>query len=132
MVTENKFEKLREMDEFVAEYATFEKSLKSAVGQISEEQLVTLYAIFRKNARTDRMNGNNYRSVPDQPATEKQKAVINNLISRKRIELNQSVPHVDNLTKKQASRILSVVFKRPDPKWRAAPTTDRFKVADYI
>ncbi len=131
METENKIEKLKEIEDFVAEYATFEKSLKSAVGQISEEQLVTLYAIFRKDARTDRLNGNGHSPVFDQLATEKQKAVINNLISRKRIELDPSVPSVDKLTKRQASRILSVAFKRPNPKWRM-PATSGFNLVDYI
>jgi len=109
METENnmKNEKLEEIGEFVAEYADFEKSLKSVVGQIPEEQLVTLYAIFRKDARTDRVNGNGYKSELDPPATEKQKAAIKGLVNRKGMDPSISV---DKMTKKEASKILSAVY----------------------
>jgi len=132
METENKIEKLKEIEEFVAEYVTFEKSLKSAVGQISEEQLVIPYAIFRKDARTDKINGSGCPSVFDQPATEKQKNTIQSLINRKRIELDPFVSQVDKLTKKQVSRILSVVFKRPNPKLGPSPTKSNIESFEVI
>ena len=126
MENENRMNgKEKEIEEFVSEYAAFETSLKAKVGQIPEEQLVTLYAIFRKDARTDRMNGNGnrYKSQIDQPATEKQIATIDGLVKRGRVKFDPSLPSVSKLTRKEASDILSAVYGGLPNKWRKPSTS---------
>ncbi|VVB74017.1 Uncharacterised protein [uncultured archaeon] len=124
MENENRLNgKEKEIEEFVAEYATFEKSLKAKMSQIPYEQLVTLYAIFRKDARTDRVNGNGYKSQADQPATEKQIATIEGLIKRGRVKFDPSLPPVSALTRKQASDVLSAVYGKSPGKWRKPSTS---------
>jgi len=126
--------KQNEIEEFVSEYAAFETSLKAKVGSIPEEQLVTLYAIFRKDARTDKMNGNSNRYKPqlDQPATEKQIATIEGLVKRGRMKFDPSLPPISKLTRKQASDILSAVYGGLPNKWRKPSTSFRSSFTSIV
>jgi len=113
MDTENetnevKNQRLKEIETFAVEYAAFASAVKSESGEVPEEQLVTLYAIFKKNGRAEALNGNGYgykkqKSDPNAPATEKQVRAITNMLRAGRIA---GGIELDSLTKKEASEII--------------------------
>jgi len=120
METENtKMNEIREngsaMRNFAEEFFKFgfEFTGKNGDLKLSPEELVTLYAIFKKNMRTERMNARaesgNWpakQRYKDESATYKQKNMINFLIKKGKIKPDGSFD-VEKLTSKEASQIIS-------------------------
>lgn len=107
---ENKFEnKMKEMDEFADELKVFIETVMVKIGAIKfdPEQIVTLFAIYKKNGRAERMNGG-YRpkSNPNAPATEKQLGLIRSLMTKGKLKQSG----LDGLTKGGASKLLDKAF----------------------
>ena len=109
METEN-----NEIEKFVGDFGRFYERLNNAVDGLEEENIVTLYAIYRKNDRAERMNNGGFKpsypgkpkSNPNAPATDKQKGLVGSLIKKGKVE--EVDP--DGLTKREASRILDEAF----------------------
>jgi len=129
-IEKNKMKKIEEIGEFADEFCEFRKQIaeKTNGSAIGNEEIVTLYAIFRKDARTDKINGNGNKpksdptrfpqsgNAPisregnrDAPATEKQINAIEMLVRKGRIQTDPRAS-IDNLTKREASEILSKAF----------------------
>ena len=126
-------ENMNEMKEFAREFAEFVSELRDAMPEAEmetrfpqsgnapisregnrDEYIVTLYAIYLKNGRAEKMNRNGngynggYRKKPDPnaPATEKQKNAIAAFARKGKIaEVDTS-----SLTKREASKILDEAF----------------------
>jgi len=98
------------INEFVGEFEAFHRTIRKSVGDIDEEHVVTLYAIYKKNGRAEKFgeNGYGYKKKPDPnaPATEKQKGLIGSLIKKGKIQQTS----LDGLTKRDASRLLDEAF----------------------
>ena len=96
------------MNEFVGEFEAFHRAIRQKAGEMGDEQVVTLYAIFKKNGRAERLNGMNgyQKKDPNEPATDKQKAAIERFVKQGRI------PEVDlkTLTKREASVMIKGVL----------------------
>ena len=69
----------KEMEEFLGEFGLFYKSILQNVGSIENEHIVTLYAIYKKNGRAEKLNGNGHKPEFGEMATEKQKDATNSL-----------------------------------------------------
>jgi len=129
-IEKNKMKKIEEIGEFADEFCEFRKQIaeKTNGSAIGNEEIVTLYAIFRKDARTDKINGNGNKpksdptrfpqsgNAPisregnrDAPATEKQINAIKALMHKGKIETDAEF-NIDALTKREASEILSKAF----------------------
>jgi len=101
------------IDGFTSEFEQFFDAMSEKVREVNVEQIVTLYAIYLKNGRAEKMNenGNGYfgrkpKSDPNAPATEKQKGLIGSLIKKGKIQQTS----LDGLTKRDASRLLDEAF----------------------
>jgi hypothetical protein len=110
METEN----MNGMKNFAREFAEFVSELRDAMpeAEMENENIVTLYAIYLKNGRAEKMNGNGYnggykkKSDPNAPATDRQKNAIAAFARKGKIaEVDTS-----NLTKREASKILDEAF----------------------
>jgi len=118
METENK---TNGIDEFVGEFEAFHKVIRQKAGEIENEHIVTLYAIFKKNGRAEAMNGNGNgygykkKSDPNAPATDKQKGLISSLMKKGKVQQTS----LDGLTKRDASRLLDEAFG----KGRGSPSS---------
>ena len=111
-------ENTKGMKEFAQEFAEFISELKDAMpeAEMENEHIVTLYAIYLKNGRAEKMNGNGNgngynggykkKSDPNAPATDKQKNAITAFARKGKIaEVDTS-----SLTKREASKILDEAF----------------------
>lgn len=86
---------LESLKEFTEQFRSFKDTAASLIS--NEENLITLFAIFRKDARTEKIQPKNNG---DQPATEKQKRFVKSLLKGKPIA---DTLDVEKMTKKEAS-----------------------------
>ena len=139
METENNMKNEMEMNEFVGDFECFYKAMNARAGKIENEHVVTLYAIYRKNKRAEKMNGNgngysNYGNKPkqDQPATDKQVRAIESMARKGRIPTTDT----KNLTKREASKILDIAFgkgeKSPFSSISPSPTIPKLYETENI
>lgn len=88
---------MNEKEEFWNEFAEF-IAAKSEDISLDNAELIQLFAIYRKDKRTDRINGNG------EQATEKQKAFLKRL----------GVEFDPQLTKEEASELIDRATRRSD------------------
>ena len=94
--------------EFAKDFSDFFEEVRSRI-DATVEQATTLYAIYRKDLRADRLNNRNAESNADNKmATEKQKGYLLDLAEEKGLRLTQS--DVDKMTKEQASRTINALL----------------------
>lgn len=95
---------MESLTEFVEQYRAFKDKAKPIVEK--EENLVTLFAIFRKDSRTEKIQPKNNNG--DQPATEKQKRYLKGLLTKASKEGDVEIQSidVDKLTKAEASGLI--------------------------
>jgi len=110
--------KMNGMREFADEFFRFgsEFTAKNGDLKLSGGELVTLFAVFKKNMRVERMNGNgcnSYSSKPkqDQSATDRQVNAIRVLMRKGKINADPKV-EINNLSKMEASRMISEALGR--------------------
>ena len=102
-----------EINSFLTEYATFKEAAAKQLGN-NEEAIASRYQIFL-SAGSRNLSSSGFRKPQwaDQPASEKQKALIRKLVEKKRLQLDLgSAGSIDTITKGQASRVLDRVFGR--------------------
>lgn len=101
------------MESFLKEYNTFKQYADQQNITTSEAETTQLFAIFRKDERTNRImemrNGSNKENKTtdngEQPATEKQKTYVKNIYEQNGISYNEE--EMQKLTKNQASEIIN-------------------------
>ncbi len=95
------------MENFIKEYGTFKQFAVEQKITNNEPETIQLFAIFRKDERTneimERTNGSNKNG--EAAATEKQKSYIRSIYTQKGMEFKEE--DMDKLTKKEASRIIN-------------------------
>ncbi len=90
--------------EFITELSAFRGVLKKKIPNYPETEVITAFAIFRKDKRTDKIN-NNYTNN-NNTLTEKQKKCLYALMSKGKID-KMSDEEIATLTKRQASGLIS-------------------------
>jgi len=93
--------------EFVEEFKEFNDELQEAGIEATVEQAVNLFAIFRKDLRTERINGEKddievNSTTEGQQATEKQKHFLKRLADERGIDISED--ELDSMTKHEASQ----------------------------
>lgn len=99
-----------EKTEFVKEFSEFYAQVMKQGIEATLNDVATLYAIYRKDLRTDRLNGN-YSEVNSQqqeePATDKQKKYLMDLAYKKGVCITQK--ELDRMTREQASETIDTL-----------------------
>ena len=94
--------------EFVEEFKEFSDELQDAGIDTTVEQAVNLFAIFRKDLRTERINGdefikeNEIVTESSELATEKQKQFLKKLADERGIDISEI--EIDSMSKQEASK----------------------------
>ncbi len=101
------------MENFLKEYGTFKQFAQQQQISNSEPETIQLFAIYRKDERTDSIMGirnginkeNKTTSNGEQSATDKQKAYIKSIYEKNGVAYNED--DIQKLTKRQASEIIN-------------------------
>ena len=91
------------MENFLKEYNTFRRYAEQQQTSENEATTLQLFAIFRKDERSNEINGK--RADADQPATERQKAYIKSIYARNGVQFTEE--SVNKLTKREASKVIN-------------------------
>ena len=94
-----------EKSEFAKDFNEFFEEIRSRV-DATVEQATTLYAIYRKDLRANRLNKES--NTDNDMATAKQKGYLLDLAEEKGMRLTQS--DVDKMTKEEASRTINALL----------------------
>jgi len=110
--------------EFVKDFSEFYAEIRKEGIEVAVKDIATLYAIYRKDLRTDRINGKknnaerncygpNDIQKPDdpgkEPATERQKHYLMDLAYKKGLCITQR--ELDKMTREQASRTIDALLE---------------------
>jgi len=97
--------------EFARDFSDFYSEVQKAGVEITIRDVATLYAIYRKDLRTELMKGNkeiHIESNGGQPATEKQKEYLMDLAYKKGFCITQT--ELDKMTREQASKTINALL----------------------
>ncbi|MEM0328125.1 MAG: hypothetical protein QXU11_12460 [Thermoproteota archaeon] len=108
-----------EVKEFLTEFKRFCEEIANAGVEVKTEQVVSLFAIFRKDFRANNMNSN--KAIAKQGArlaTERQRKLIENLAKERGIRISQE--EMDSLSSRQASKLIDRLLggSSPSPSLR--------------
>jgi chromosome segregation and condensation protein ScpB len=97
--------------EFAKDFSEFYSEVQKAGVEITIGDVATLYAIYRKDLRTGRINDKEIEmeSNEGQPATEKQKQFLMDLAYKKGLCITQT--ELDRMTREQASKTIDTLLE---------------------
>lgn len=90
---------------FVKDFWEFRFELARRGIDATTSDLVTLYAIYRKDLRAQRLNGN---GSSNGSATERQKEYLRELAKDRGFRLTE--PDIDKMTKEEASKAITTIL----------------------
>jgi len=99
---------VREMNDkilFARDYKKFRKEIKKVVQEITEEQIISLYAIYRKDLRAEDLMRE--RELKDNKATWKQIRAIKVILAKNGLSEKHLTKPLEELTKEEASKLIS-------------------------
>jgi len=102
-----------EKAEFVKDFSEFYAEVRKEGIEATVKEVANLYAIYRKDLRTDRLNDDN-RSESNgdpckEPATERQKQYLMDLAYKKGFCITQI--ELDRMTREQASKTIDTLLE---------------------
>jgi hypothetical protein len=98
--------------EFVKDFLEFFIEIRKEEITSSVQDIATLYAIYKKELRAERINGNCNKSNGDpgkEPATERQKQYLMDLAYKKGLCITQT--ELDRMTREQASKTIDTLLE---------------------
>jgi len=98
--------------EFVRDFGVFFAEIKKEGIEATVNDVATLYAIYRKDLKANRINSNCNKSNSDpgkEPATERQKHYLMDLAYKKGLCITQR--ELDRMTREQASKIIDTLLE---------------------
>jgi adenine-specific DNA methylase len=95
--------------EFVKDFSEFYKEIRRTRVNATAKEVTTLYAIYRKDLRANRLNNKNAKlNAGEQMTTEKQKNYLLDLAEEKGMRLTEQ--DVDKMTREQASKTIDALL----------------------
>lgn len=95
--------------EFVKDFLEFFIEIRKDGITSSVQDIVTLYAVYKKDLRADRINGNKDTDPGKEPASERQKQYLMDLAYKKGLCITQT--ELDRMTREQASRTIDTLLE---------------------
>ena len=97
-----------EKDEFVKDFNAFYAEVKNIGLRIPVNNIAMLYAIYRKDLRTDRINGSGLTSTSAQKPTEKQRQYLQDLAETHGYLVTDTM--LDKMTREEASQEITRIL----------------------
>ena len=98
-----------EKDEFVKDFNEFYTEVKNIGLRIPVNNIAMLYAIYRKDLRTDRINGNGYITGSNQNSTERQKQYLRDLAETRGYLVTEEM--LDDMSREEASKTIKTILE---------------------
>jgi hypothetical protein len=97
-----------EKDEFVKDFNEFYAEVKNIGLRIPVNNIAMLYAIYRKDLRTDRVNSNGFFNGSHQKPTEKQRQYLQDLGRTHGYLVTDAM--IDKMTREEASQEITKIL----------------------
>lgn len=97
-----------EKDKFVKDFNEFYAEVKNIGLRIPVNNIAMLYAIYRKDLRTDRINGNGFINGNPQKPTEKQRQYLQDLAETHGYLVTDAM--LDKMTREEASKEITKIL----------------------